>query len=421
MTITNFDQFTDSVRDALTHLYDHVHLQTHPLGVLVSDQAGLDQITRAQKLRRRLLEAIEQLNPTAGGATTPESSFSYSALSYRYLDGLTPEEIATMLGISSRQVYRKLKEGVEAVASLLWDQFQPGSSKAAAVDPPPDALDRQSLAEATIKQLSSMAHPEMLEIQGVLAGILKDLQPYHQQIGLKIDPPPPAAPLHIYADRAMIRQALLNLLTKGFDRLRPKAIGVELKPLANRLNLIFHAKIEGTPLPTAPLGEPERIGWQVGVQLIELQGGRVTHITQSAAWRIEITMPLVEPQRVLVIDDMPDIINMFRRFTARYTLEVVGAKNGTEAFEALKSFTPSLILLDVMLPAQDGWEILQTLKSNPATAPIPVVICSILNEPGLAAAIGANGYLRKPVNQEALLEELSHWLQLTPVPAVAPQ
>ncbi|MEW5959735.1 MAG: response regulator [Chloroflexota bacterium] len=415
MTITNFDEFTDNVRDALAHLYDHVHLQTHPLTILVSHQTGLDQVTRAQKLRRLLVEAIEQLSPADGTLASAEASFSYTALCYRYMDGLSPEEIANLLGLSPRQVYRKLREAVEAVASLLWDQLHAAAElKKPAV---PEDWDRQSLAQATVQQLSSLAHAEMLEIQNVMTGIVKDAQPYCQQIGLEIILTPPAAPLHIYADRTMLRQALLNLLTKSFDRFKPKMITIEFNQTPGRLHVTLLAQPEaGHAIALPRAGEPERIGWQIGVKLIELQGGQVLYGPSAENWGIEIIMPLIEPQRVLVIDDMPDIINLFQRFTARYALEVIGAKNGKQASEILQKITPSLILLDVMLPAQDGWEILQTLKSNPASADIPVVICSILNEPGFAAAIGANGYLRKPVSQEALLQELSYWFRLAPAP-----
>lgn len=116
---------------------------------------------------------------------------------------------------------------------------------------------------------------------------------------------------------------------------------------------------------------------------------------------------------------MSDLTSLFRRFTTQYAVEVIGAQSAAQAFEVLTGMTPALILLDVMLPRQDGWEILQTLKANATTASIPVVICSVLNEPGLAAALGADGYLRKPVTQEALLQELRRWLALTPAPAAA--
>ena len=86
-----------------------------------------------------------------------------------------------------------------------------------------------------MQQLRSQAQPEMLEISSLMAGIVKDLQPYCRQIDLEIVMQPPDLPLHIYADRAMFRQALMNLLTKGFSRLRLKVITIEFAQISGQI------------------------------------------------------------------------------------------------------------------------------------------------------------------------------------------
>ncbi len=412
------DEFVDSVRDALAHLYDYVHLQSHPLANLMMSPSGIDGVTRAQRLRRLLIEAIEQLSPAAGKAPSPDASCGYSVLCYRYIDGLNPEEIASILAISPRQVYRKLREGVEAVASLLWDRLEIGIQ--AKETEPAIISDRRSLAQATVQQLSARSHPETLEIGAVLEGIVRDLQPYCERIGAEIILLPSPMPLHVHADRTMLRQALINLLTNGLDRATSRVLTIELTPSHSRLQLTLRIQPEnGHPSSQPHLIEREGIGWEVAVKLIEMQGGQVMYKSGDEAWCVKIEMPRAGPHCILIIDDMTDLISLFQRFTTRYVLEVIGTESASQAFEMLENLTPSLILLDVMLPRQDGWEVLQRLKTNPATAHIPVVICSILNEPGLAAALGADGYLRKPVTQDALLRELSRWLNLVPEPAAA--
>ncbi|HEY64914.1 MAG TPA: response regulator [Caldilineae bacterium] len=410
-----YDEFVDNVRDALTHLYDPVHLQSHPLARYLDGVADADKVTRAQKLRRLLIEAIEQLSPVDATSASPDASCGYSALCYRYIDGLTPEEIAGILAISPRQVYRKLREGVEAVATVLWDQLQMDERARPAQSSTP--TDRRTLAQATVEQLSARAHPEILDIHDVLRGILNDLKPYCDQIGAGITLSGSSEPLPVYADRTMLRQALMNLLTSGLDQTgrQPLLIHIERRP--GQLQLTLSPQPETRPRVLFS-GEVKRegIGWEVALQLLRKQGGQVAY--QEDPWRVEVRMPLAGPHHVLVIDDMSDIIDLFQRFTSQYAIEVIGAGTAAEAFEVLQQVTPSLILLDVMLPRQDGWEILQRLKANPATSQIPVVICSILNEPGLATALGADGYLRKPVSQEALRQELSRWLPLTPAPDV---
>lgn len=426
-SLSPHDEFVDAVRDALAHLYDPIHLQSHPLANLLSGPAGADQVTRAQKLRQTLLAAVERLNPTIGGAIpSPEASISYSALTYRYVDGLSPEEIAALLAVSPRQVYRKLREGVEAVACLLRDQLNLPTQRADAEQPPSgdSPADRRHLAAAAVQQLGAHAQPELLEIHAVLEGIIKDLGSYCRQIGAAIALTPAPAPIHLYADRAMLRQALLNLITTSLDEMNLRSLSITVCPGPARLTIALQGEPRAaSDMPPSAVnkgGAREGIGREVAVRLIEMAGGQVFwgEMAGNAAWQATIELPQAGPQHILVIDDMSDLTSLFRRFMTQYAVEIIGAQSAAQAFEVLTGVTPALILLDVMLPRQDGWEILQTLKTNATTASIPVVICSVLNEPGLAAALGADGYLRKPVTQEALLQELRRWLVLTPAPSV---
>jgi CheY-like chemotaxis protein len=408
-------EFVAHVRDALTHLYDPVHLQSHPLAAFLAGAENLDQVTRAQKLRRRLLDALEQLSPPAD-AVSGEAGTCYHALHYRYLDGLGPEQIADLLAISPRQAYRKIREGVEAIASLLWDQLRPEG-----VTAPEAPQDRRSLAQATVQHLGSHARPEVLELRSVLSDIVKDLHSYCGQIGAEILLQLPPTPLYVCVDRTMLRQALFNLLTGGLDRATGRSLVIAASRSGKELRLTLDLPlgngrspgIEGVPRPV----EREGIGLEVATQLFRLQGIRMRHDPKAQPWHVEICMLQTGPHHVLVVDDMPDIPLLFQRFATTHAVEVIGAENADQAFDILQHLSPTLILLDVMLPRRDGWEILQTLKSDPTTAHIPVVICSILNEPDLATALGADGYLRKPISQEALLQVLERWLHQEPEPA----
>jgi CheY-like chemotaxis protein len=67
---------------------------------------------------------------------------------------------------------------------------------------------------------------------------------------------------------------------------------------------------------------------------------------------------------------------------------------------------PDFILLDILMPKIDGWELIKQLKSHPDTSAIPVIICSVLYEPELSRAVGAQGYIRKPINRLELIRVL---------------
>ncbi len=81
-----------------------------------------------------------------------------------------------------------------------------------------------------------------------------------------------------------------------------------------------------------------------------------------------------------------------------------------------RALKPWLIILDVMLPTMDGWEALQNLKNHPDTHAIPVLVCSVLDTPDMALALGADGFLKKPPDQIEFLNTLARWKALTPRP-----
>lgn len=427
-------ELVTQVRDALAHLYDPVYLQNHPLAEALIDAQTLGQMTRAQQLRRILLDTLEELSPPDHMAVT-EDSACYQALHYRYLDGLSVDEIGGILAMSPRQTYRKLREGVEALASLLTDHFDamPQDVRAHALlsEVTDNAMqqsvntdDRRELAQAALQQLGNHAQSEVIAINDIMQTIVRDLRPYCTQIGAKIRLTLPPQSAYIYADRTMFRQALLNLLTNGLDQVSGGILQIEVRIEDPEVQLLFtlHMAHRGTAANASPLhrcNKREGIGMEVAIQLFQMQNLQVNLGTESDLWSVEVRIAQTTPQQILVIDDMPDIPPLFQRFTSTYPIDVISAAGGDEALALLQEVTPALILLDVMLPRRDGWEILQTLKVDPATAAIPVVICSILNEPGLALALGADSYLPKPVSQKALLTVLAQFLQPFPEPAGA--
>ncbi len=88
-------------------------------------------------------------------------------------------------------------------------------------------------------------------------------------------------------------------------------------------------------------------------------------------------------------------------------ITVVTARDGQSGLEAVRRDRPSAVLLDIRMPGIDGWEVLRALKEDPETADIPVVVVSIVDERSRGAALGAAGYLVKPVSRDDLLGALA--------------
>src|SRR5438270_13009959 len=105
--------------------------------------------------------------------------------------------------------------------------------------------------------------------------------------------------------------------------------------------------------------------------------------------------------RVLVVDDMPVNVRLLEAKLSAEYFHVMTASNGTEALQKVRDEQPDIVLLDVMMPGMDGFEVCRRMKQDPACAHIPVVMVTALDEPadrlaGLHA--GADDFLIKHVD-----------------------
>lgn len=119
--------------------------------------------------------------------------------------------------------------------------------------------------------------------------------------------------------------------------------------------------------------------------------------------------------RVLVVDDIaPNVKLLEAKLTSEY-YDVITATSGPQALERVIGDTPDIVLLDVMMPGMDGFEVCKRIKDNPATAHIPVVMVTALTDAtdrvrGLEA--GADDFLSKPVNDVALMARVRSLVRL---------
>ena len=105
---------------------------------------------------------------------------------------------------------------------------------------------------------------------------------------------------------------------------------------------------------------------------------------------------------VLVIDDDPAARAITRRVLARDGYDVIEAADGDTGLRLARERRPALITLDILMPAMDGWAVLAALKSDPDTAPIPVILQTIVEDRNMGFALGAAEYLTKPIERKRL-------------------
>ena len=115
-------------------------------------------------------------------------------------------------------------------------------------------------------------------------------------------------------------------------------------------------------------------------------------------------------RRVVYIEDEPEMIDLVRLILKRKQYEVIGASGGREGLDAVRKTIPDVILLDLMMPDMDGWEVYQQLKADEATRSIPVIVITAKAQRidkvlGLHIA-KVDDYISKPFSPMELIESL---------------
>lgn len=117
---------------------------------------------------------------------------------------------------------------------------------------------------------------------------------------------------------------------------------------------------------------------------------------------------------ILAVDDIPLNLVLVQKMLSRFKFDIRTAGNGQQALDAVAERKPDLILLDLMMPGIDGFEVIKRLREDPATADIRIVILSALNSNEDVVKgfdLGANDFIMKPIIMEKLFNSVATQLQ----------
>jgi CheY-like chemotaxis protein/anti-sigma regulatory factor (Ser/Thr protein kinase) len=293
-------------------------------------------------------------------------------------------------------------------------------------------------------------HEEAFDVAALGRDLLVTAQPLADKNGnrLALECPPAIGAVH--GDQLRVRQVLLNLLsnackftergvvTLSFAResadgrdgvamtVADSGIGMTPEQIAKLFSEFTQAdasttrRYGGTGLGLAISKRlVEMMCGTIGVESAPGKGSRFKVWLPASRQSVVASLaraapPAVKPASadgatVLVIDDDADSRDMMRRFLAREGFDTVTAADGAEGLRLARQITPKLITLDVVMPRMDGWAVLKELQADPALAPIPVVMLSILDEQDKGFALGAADYLIKPFDRERLRAVLARY------------
>lgn len=114
-------------------------------------------------------------------------------------------------------------------------------------------------------------------------------------------------------------------------------------------------------------------------------------------------------KRILAVDDEPEIINILKLRLEANKYEVITAGNGEEALKKAREERPDLIVLDVMIPPPNGFQVCRTLKDDPEHKKIPIILLTAKasdSDKFWGTESGADAYVTKPYNADDLMEKI---------------
>lgn len=392
--------FDESVHDALSRLYDLAHLRTHPLAEMLALE-GDNPLERSQALRRLLLDTIREVRPAAGVPAHSPDWRGYRILELRYIEGAAPREVMAELNIGRSQYFREQARVLEAVTELLWARWQQ-TREEREEGGIGDA--REDLLRTAVERVAEHSSSGTIQVGQLLEELRPVIASLAEAEGVFMAINASCGGFDLRVDRVLLRQAVLSLASYGLSGARGGEALLDCFTAEGertiRLRVRPGPQGAGGAAESGDSDEP----WRA---LVAALGGaaRVARL-ESRAWEARLSWP-TSRRVLLVIDDNVDFLGLYRRYSMGHDWQIVGVTSGAEAHRAIAQARPALILLDVLMPGEDGWELLVALKQNPDTRDIPVIICSVLDQPTLAATLGAAGYLRKPVQQQDLLRVLA--------------
>lgn len=295
---------------------------------------------------------------------------------------------------------------------------------------------------------------ERFDLAAALAESVEGLRPLADRKQIRITVT--AEPGTIEADRGRTRQILYNLLSNAI-KFTPDGGQVDVEATYSGSDVTISVADTGVGIAAEDLErvfeefsqvgdiKAREAGTGLGLaltrRLAEAHGGGISVSSEPGRGsRFEVSLPgshvesdpeaspatdgmpalpfaagSAEAATILLIEDDPGAVRLLRTYLEGEGYDVFVAASGEAGIEIARAATPAAILLDVLLPGIDGWEVLRRLKADAALRDIPVMVVTVVDERNVAMTLGAVDYFLKPVDPQALLRRLAQYTFTTKV------
>jgi CheY-like chemotaxis protein len=426
---------TEQLHTVLLHLHDLGFLASQPIVEELVYKMLRTPETSGLHLRNLLLELIERLKPTKPFDIVSPEWRHFVILSDRYTKQRPLWEIQQKLALGERQMRREHQRALAAL-SMLVDAHQLELIRPSA--PAATTPHTAPLAEAVQRLTPAPSFFELLDLVEDISHILSQTRitrqnepPTHFQV--HIDPPT----LKIFTDRGILHQLLLKLAQLCTQNgAACDAASISARQEFSSTQTPDHRSAESDEPSTTGYGldqksraigptqdngkirirfeslcEPQNWGDRENLQFCRLLANALGSDLDWHDNSVSFLLP-AEPRTrtVLIVDDEPSALELFRSYLSGLSYEVITESKAENVLPSVAANRPDLVILDVMMPAMDGWEVLQRLRHMPTMHDVPIVACSVLNDAELAYALGAAHFLKKPVLRHQLIRVVNQLL-----------
>lgn len=406
MTEISRELFLGYLHSALDQLYNADQLRRSPLAEMFGVANRFDT---SAALRKILADAIAKLKPPDNEPDQSKAWRTYESLYCCFIQQLNQQIVADQLCISSRQLRREQHAAMESLADLLWREYRLGETP---VQPAPEEPPANSGLLGEMGWLIETQPVGVTALEEEIQAALEIVRPLAQRGGVSLEAQVEGDLPHLAVHSAALNQVLVSLVSVAIEQVQespPAAVLVGARRLELGVELVIQAKGSSRLVQQSP---ETGNNLAVASELVRLSGGRLSHGPAGALLPIRVILPALEQVPVLVIDDNDDALQLMKRYAAGTRFGLTTTKDTAAVLGLVEEIQPRLIVLDIMMPKENGWIVLGRLRQHPLTGDVPIIVCTILPQEKLALSLGANAFLKKPVSREAFLETLNRQLAL---------
>ena len=255
-----------------------------------------------------------------------------------------------------------------------------------------------------MKEASSNESANVAQVISTVVGLIR---PLAGELGVEVitnlpDDSLPRLAVHPCA----LQEGLLSVLVVALRRVPGGQIVLHVQPADWEIHISVEASSpRQDPEPT---GEDDSADLNMARRLLEMFGATLKVQNVEAAFAATLGLPVLGQLPVLAIDDSEDSLQLLERYASGTRYRIIGAQDPEQVLTLLEQTSPLVIVLDLMMPKIDGWQLLGRLRQHPLSRHLPIIVYTILPRKELALTLGATDFLQKPVTRQTVLDALDH-------------